>query len=110
MKDSPGKAVEFHWELYFFSRLPNPQWKVIPMIVLSGSADLDDIKKSYMLGVSSYHVKPQSHEELRHQLKVINDYWMTCQVPQVDSTGKQLPTDGAGKLGERFDQDEDAAG
>ncbi len=56
----------------------NPQWKVIPTIVLSASADLDDIKKSYMLGSSSYHVKPQSHEELRNQLKVINDYWMTC--------------------------------
>jgi CheY-like chemotaxis protein len=88
----------------------NPQWKVIPTIVLSGSADLDDIKKSYMLGASSYHVKPQSHEELRHQLKVINDYWMTCQVPEVDSTGKQLHTDSAGKLGERFGQDDDGAG
>src|ERR1041385_8734520 len=27
----------------------NPQWAVIPTIVLSASADLDDIKKSYML-------------------------------------------------------------
>jgi CheY-like chemotaxis protein len=88
----------------------NPQWKVIPTIVLSSSTDLDDIKKSYMLGASSYHVKPQSHAELRNQLKVINDYWMTCQVPEVDSTGKQLATDSKGKLGERFGQDEDAAG
>ena len=88
----------------------NPQWKVIPTIVLSASADLDDIKKSYMLGASSYHVKPRSHEELRKQLKVINDYWMACQVPEVDSTGKQLVTDSKGKLGERFKQDEDAAG
>jgi CheY-like chemotaxis protein len=88
----------------------NPQWKVIPTIVLSASADLDDIKKSYMLGASSYHVKPQSHEELRHQLRVINDYWMTCQVPEVDSSGKQLVTESLGKLGERFEQDEDRAG
>ncbi len=88
----------------------NPEWKVIPTIVLSASSDLDDIKKAYMLGASSYHVKPQSHEELRNQLKVINDYWMTCQVPQVDSSGKQLVTDSKGKLGERFSQDEDGAG
>ena len=86
----------------------NPQWKVIPAIVLSASADLDDIKKSYMLGASSYHVKPQSHEALQHQLKVINDYWMTCEVPEVDSTGKQLVTDSLGKLGERFSQHNDA--
>jgi CheY-like chemotaxis protein len=88
----------------------NPQWKVIPTIVLSSSSDLDDIKKSYMLGASSYHVKPQSHAELRNQLRVINDYWMTCQVPEVDITGKQLITDSEGKLGERFPQAEDAAG
>ena len=88
----------------------NPQWKVIPTIVLSASADLDDIKKSYMLGASSYHVKPQSHDELRNQLKVINAYWMTCQVPEVDSSGKQLVTDSKGKLGERFQQDENVVG
>ena len=35
---------------------------------------------------------------------------MTCQVPEVDNTGKELPTDSKGKLGERFKQDEDAAG
>jgi CheY-like chemotaxis protein len=82
----------------------NPEWKVIPTIVLSGSSDLDDIKKAYMLGASSYHIKPQSHEELRNQLAVINAYWMTCKVPQVDITGKQLRTDSEGKLGERFPQ------
>jgi CheY-like chemotaxis protein len=88
----------------------NPQWKVIPTIVLSASADLDDIRTSYMLGVSSYHVKPHSHDELRNLLQVINAYWMTCQVPEVDSTGKQLVTDSVGKLGERFEQEEDPGG
>jgi len=87
----------------------NPQWKVIPTIVLSASSDPDDIKKSYMLGASSYHVKPQSHEELKNHLAVINAYWMSCQVPEVDSTGKQLITDSAGKLGERFPQEDDSA-
>jgi CheY-like chemotaxis protein len=87
----------------------NPDWKVIPTIVLSASSDLDDIKKSYMLGASSYHVKPQSPEELRNQLAVINAYWMTCQVPEVDISGKQLVTESAGKLGERFPQADDPA-
>ena len=87
----------------------NPEWKVIPTIVLSASADRDDIKKSYMLGASSYHVKPQTTEALRNQLAVINAYWMTCQVPEVDVTGKQLHTDSGGKLGERFPQPGDKA-
>ena len=82
----------------------NPEWAVIPTIVLSGSSDLDDIKKSYMLGASSYHIKPRSPEELRNQLSVINAYWMTCQVPEVDITGRQLRTQSEGKLGERFPQ------
>ena len=82
----------------------NPEWAIIPTIVLSASADPDDIKKSYMLGASSYHVKPQSQVELQKQLAVINAYWLTCQVPEVDITGKQLRTASEGKLGERFPQ------
>jgi CheY-like chemotaxis protein len=82
----------------------NPEWAVIPTVVLTGSHDLDDIKKAYMLGASSYHIKPGTPEGLRAQLKVLHEYWMTCQVPQVDSSGRRLQTDSKGKLGERFAQ------
>ncbi len=82
----------------------NPAWASIPTVVLSASTDLDDIRTSYLLGASSYHVKPQTYEQLCAQLKILNDYWMTCQVPEVDVTGKQLPTESKGKLGERFPQ------
>ena len=80
----------------------NPEWKIIPAVVLSASRDLDDIKKAYILGASSYHVKPQSMDLLSDQLKILHDYWLTCEVPQVDITGKQVETDGQGKLGQRF--------
>jgi CheY-like chemotaxis protein len=80
----------------------NPEWAVIPTVVLTSSCDLDDIKKAYMLGASSYHIKPQNPVDLRVQLKVLHDYWMTCEVPQVDSSGRQLRTNSKGKLGERF--------
>jgi two-component system response regulator len=82
----------------------HPAWAVIPTVVLSASRDLDDIKKSYMLGASSYLVKPGSFVALRQLLKVLHDYWMTCEVPEVDRNGKQLHTDSKGKLGERFAQ------
>lgn len=52
----------------------------------------------------SCHVKPASLDELRQQLKVLHGYWMTCEVPEVDSTGHQLTTDSTGKPGERFAQ------
>ena len=82
----------------------NPQWAVIPTVILSSSRDLDDIKKAYMLGASSYHVKPNALDALCQQVKVLHDYWMTCEVPEVDSTGRQVLTDSSGKLGERFAQ------
>jgi len=87
----------------------NPEWSIIPTVVFSASADRDDIKKSYMLGSSSYHVKPQGFDELRAQLAALHAYWLTCEVPEVDVTGKQLPTDSEGKLGERFTQPCDKA-
>ena len=82
----------------------NPEWAVIPTIVFSASADLDDIKKAYMLGASSYHVKPRTHGALMHQMLVLHAYWMTCEVPEVDTSGRQVRTNSAGKLGERFPQ------
>lgn len=82
----------------------NPEWAVIPTIVFSASTDLDDIKKAYMLGASSYHVKPRTHGAMMHQMLVLHAYWMTCEVPEVDATGRQLRTQSAGKLGERFPQ------
>jgi CheY-like chemotaxis protein len=97
MPEADGFAVLAHLRA-------NPEWAIIPTVVLTSSRDLDDIKKSYMLGASSYHVKPSSIEALRHQLKVLHDYWVTCEVPEVDSTGRQLRTSSEGKLGERFPQ------
>ncbi len=83
----------------------NPEWKVIPAVVLSASCDLDDVKTAYRLGASSYHVKPPSMDQLSQQLKILHDYWLTCEVPQVDMSGKQLETDSEGKLGERFSEE-----
>ncbi len=82
----------------------NPEWAIIPTVIFSSSSDLDDIKKSYMLGASSYHVKPHSMAELREHLDILHKYWMTCETPQVDRTGRQLPTNSTGKLGERIQQ------
>jgi CheY-like chemotaxis protein len=79
-----------------------PDFAIIPTTVFSASEDLDDIKRSYSLGASSYHVKPQTPDDLRVQLKILYDYWKTAEVPQVDVTGRQMETQAAGKIGERF--------
>ncbi|MEO6181902.1 MAG: response regulator [Verrucomicrobiota bacterium] len=80
----------------------NPEWAIIPTVVFSSSADLDDIKRSYMLGAGSYIVKPGNFVEMRRRLGIFYAYWMECETPQTDLTGKRVDTDSEGKLGARF--------
>ena len=79
-----------------------PEWAVIPTVVFSASSDLDDVKRSYMLGASSYIIKPVVFDEMRDCIKILYDYWMLCETPEVDMTGKRLDTVSCGKLGARF--------
>lgn len=81
-----------------------PPYRVIPTIVMSTSSDEDDIRRSYMLGASSYFVKPTGFEALERLLKLIHELWLLAELPAVDASGKQLATNSAGKLGERFQQ------
>src|SRR5687768_9219176 len=41
----------------------NPAWNVVPRLMFSSSADADDVRTAYMLGVSAYHIKPSNHAE-----------------------------------------------
>ncbi len=75
----------------------------IPAVILSGSQDNDDVTRAYLLGASSYHVKPSDPTSLRSLLKVLHDYWLVCETPEVDRFGKRVESSGSHKLGERFD-------
>jgi CheY-like chemotaxis protein len=81
-----------------------PQSAIIPTVVLSASGDLDDIKKAYIMGASAYFIKPSRQDELERIIKCLVDFWMLCEVPQIDDSGKRLWTESGGKLGERFPQ------
>jgi CheY-like chemotaxis protein len=82
-----------------------PRYRVLPTIVMSSSSDADDIRKCYMLGASSYFVKPARFEALQRLLKLLYEVWLLAELPAVDATGRQLDTDGTGKLGERIPHD-----
>ncbi len=82
----------------------NPAWAVIPTVVLSASADPDDVRTAYLLGASSYQVKPPNFEALMRQMVTLYDYWMNCLIPEVDISGKQVHTNPRGKMGQRFPQ------
>jgi CheY-like chemotaxis protein len=80
----------------------NPEFAIIPTVIMSGSQDNDDIEKAYLLGASSYHVKPSSPSELRTLVKILHDYWVLCEMPAVDLDGRQIVTESRHKLGARF--------
>lgn len=82
----------------------NPQWAVIPTIVFSASADLDDVKKAFLCGACAYHVKPHSKEGRDELCRKLIEYWSSSEIPQADEHGRQFMTDSQGKLGERIKQ------
>jgi CheY-like chemotaxis protein len=85
----------------------NPEWAIIPTIVWSGSNNDDDIKKAYMLGASSYHVKPSGTDGLFELILALHKYWILCEVPETDTSGRRLRTSSAGQMGDRYRQDGD---
>jgi CheY-like chemotaxis protein len=97
MPNGDGFAVLEHFK-------ENPEWAIIPTVVLSGSQDNDDIKKCYLLGASAYHVKPSSPTALRALVKTMHDYWLMCELPDVDRSEKQVETSGGHKIGQRLVQ------
>ncbi|MBL4784202.1 MAG: response regulator [Cohaesibacteraceae bacterium] len=47
----------------------------MPVVVLSGSNDAEDIKRCYKLGASGFVVKPETHDELIAMFKRLTRYW-----------------------------------
>ena len=80
----------------------NPALSVIPVVMLSTSEDPDDVRHAYLLGASSYLVKPAGLAALSALLNKVHEYWAECEVPQVDESGYALNTESRGKLGERY--------
>lgn len=82
-----------------------PEWSVVPMIILSGSTDENDIERAYILCAKAYLVKPASFEDLRALIKKFHDFWSQCETPRVNKDGEKLPTNGEGKIGARYKAD-----
>src|SRR5215472_10749501 len=80
----------------------NKALSIMPVIMLSASADLDDIRQAYEFGASAYFVKPQSSDALDALACKIHDYWSECEVPEVDNEGIALMTISEGKASARF--------
>jgi CheY-like chemotaxis protein len=99
MPDGDGFAI-----LDFLKR--NRALSVAPVVVLSSSDDPDDVRQAYLLGANSYFVKPAGHQALEALARKIHDYWLDCEVPDVNEDGYAKETNSKGKLGEQFPKPE----
>lgn len=56
----------------------NEKTKVIPVVMLSSSAEEVDMLESYKLGVNSYIVKPVDFAKMSKVIGDIINYWLVC--------------------------------
>src|SRR5258708_36363778 len=57
----------------------NPEHQVVPTLVLSSSAQPEDVLRAYDLGANSFMVKQSSFENMERMVKTIHEYWSFCQ-------------------------------
>jgi len=56
----------------------DPVLSSIPVVILSTSANDEDIQQGYHLGASSYMIKPTEFSTLVDMMKTFNQYWFEC--------------------------------
>ena len=65
----------------------------LPVIVLTLSEELKDVKRAYSLGANSFLIKPPNVEDLKDLLKMLDGYWLKYNVMEdtPDSAHSQKP-------------------
>jgi CheY-like chemotaxis protein len=54
----------------------DPRFRAIPVIILTTSRELEDVKVCYDLGANSYITKQSNFEELISAVKTLTEYWI----------------------------------
>lgn len=59
-------------------------FKAMPIVVLSSSREINDVKRSYELGVNSFAVKPVQFEQYLTRISALVSYWLVVnELPRV---------------------------
>jgi CheY-like chemotaxis protein len=53
-------------------------YDLLPVVMLSGSAQPGDIKRAFSLGANAFLVKPAGLARLRDMMRAVVDFWFEC--------------------------------
>ena len=67
----------------------DPRTRSIPVVILTGSSEEDEIAECYRLGANSYIVKPINFEHFTETLHMLGIYWQQLNMPL--STNDETP-------------------
>lgn len=59
----------------FLEKIQSTKFAQIPIVVLTTSAQEEDILRSYNLGIKSYIIKPVDFKKFVDSLKILKEYW-----------------------------------
>jgi hypothetical protein len=59
----------------------HPEFKIVPVVILTTSAESSDVQTAYKLGANSYIVKPVDFEKFLEAAKQIELYWSVLNKP-----------------------------
>lgn len=62
----------------------NPDFRVIPTIIWSSSADRRDVKHAFCLGAHAYLCKPPGFNQLEAMVRRLLAFWEDCEKPGVE--------------------------
>ena len=62
----------------------NPRTRLIPVVMLTSSAEERDMVESYQLGVNSYIVKPVDFEQFSETARQLGYYWLLINKQPLD--------------------------
>jgi len=61
----------------------HPDFRTIPVVILTSSAEDQDIREAYLLGANSYIVKPVDFDKFIEVARQIELYWTVLNVPSL---------------------------
>jgi two-component system response regulator len=59
----------------------DPHLQIIPVVIVTSSAEDPDLEKAYDLGANSYVIKPVQFEAFMDAMSKLGIYWLTANHP-----------------------------